>query len=148
LNIQDYQNAYHNHSFTPAGSISIKTNPTFTGTAVTSGGASTETVTITDPGHKHTSSKVNYGSAKMGVDSWGQTNGWTQSGPTFTDTSSATTGITAKHAHTHSVTADGTISGGAYTFTGTAGNTGYNGNSSIKETRPSNYSYVIWKRIA
>lgn len=110
----------HSHTYTPAGSVSVTTNPTFTGTAVTSGGASTETVTITDPGHTHTvqniRSMVSNASGDGSQHFFDHRSG-TVSGSA--DLTTNKTGITAKHAHTHSVTAKGTISGGAYKFTGT-----------------------------
>lgn len=80
---------------------------TFTGSAVTSGGASTETVTITDPGHRH-KALMSGGSGSL----TGATISLIQSKINQINTyiQSETTGITAKHAHTHSVTASGTNS--------------------------------------
>ena len=81
----------HNHSFTPAGSVSVTTNPTFTGSE-----------------HSHTYTPA--GSISITTN------------PTFTG-SAVTSGANSR-GHTHSVTASGSISGGAYKFTGSAVNTG------------------------
>ena len=125
----------HTHSFTPAGTVSAHkhalsntdsaTNAAdhtiFTGSAVTSGGASTNTVTIIDPGHSHTG---HFGTSEgnRGSDYSNLPVGYT------TTTGTAKTGITATHAHTHSVTAAGTVTGNTRattpTFTGKAGTTG------------------------
>ncbi len=148
LNIQGYQNAYHRHSFTPEGSISVKTNPTFTGTEVTSG--------ANNRGHSHTidhghTAQAYYASSggSTGFE-WHGSGGSTGSnkiGRIIVSDYSGSSGGESQD-HTHKVTAKGTISGGAYTFSGTASNTGYNGDSSIKEARPSNYTIKIWKRTA
>ena len=148
LNIQGYQNAYHRHSFTPGGSISVTTNPTFTGSEVTSN--------ANNRGHSHT---INHGHtaqayyASSGGSTgfeWHGSGGSSGSNPIGRIVVSDYSGSSGdeSQSHTHKVTANGTISGGAYTFSGTASNTGYNGDSSIKEARPSNYTIKIWKRTA
>ncbi len=65
-----------------------------------------------------------------------------------TDSATVTISGTCTGNHTHKVTAKGTISGGAYTFSGTASNTGYNGDSEKTECRPDNYTVKLWKRTA
>lgn len=176
----------HSHTYTPAGSISITTNPTFTGSAVTSGagtahshGLNSHTHSLSSHTHnfehKHTTGAMSanatggirtykYTNTKQfgnisnqastghwGSDSYSPgidavssmnsdgmiyidvshthtTNSLTNaSGTAITNTGApsvantgAASGNTANESkHTHSVTASGTISGGAYKFTGT-----------------------------
>lgn len=74
----------HSHSYTPAGSVKVTTNPSFTGSAVTSGGES----------QNHTHSVTAAGT--VGV----------KTNPSFTG-SAVTSGGESQN-HTHSVTAAGT----------------------------------------
>ena len=106
----------HTHSYTPAGSVSVTTNPTFSGSAVNTGamsGNSTGSFTIRQNNYGQILSASGNMSLGTGTNSNNITN--------------IVSGVTAKDqvvslsiAHTHSVTASGTISGGAYKFTGTA----------------------------
>ena len=50
--------------------------------------------------------------------------------------------------HTHSVTAEGTISGGSYSFTGTAGTTGANGSGTAVNKMPPYIVKYCWERTA
>lgn len=113
-----FSGSEHSHSYTPAGTISITTNPTFSGTAATLKATAGGTVSISDPGHSHgvpSSSGTNLGLGyKYNADG---------SGAYQANTQSKTTGITATFTgteHSHSYTPKGSISGGAYKFTGTA----------------------------
>lgn len=103
----------HNHSFTPAGSISVTTNPTFTGSehshTYTPAGSVSVTTNPTFTGSEHSHTYTPAGSISITTN------------PTFTG--SAVTSGANNRGHTHSVTASGSISGGAYKFTGTAVNT-------------------------
>ncbi len=149
--------ASHNH-----GEYTGYTQPTFKGTEVTSKGASTETVTISDPGHRHpqnipSPSNVDWeamvSNTKTGGGVSGRTNDGSVASPVTNryriSTNSVATGITAKHPHTHKVTASGTVenhrhsitSSGDLSMSGTIGN----GNT---ETRPDNYTIKVWKRTA
>ena len=110
----------HTHSVTASGSISVTTNPTFTGTAVDSGamsGNSTGSVSILD----RSTNDYNYAFASN------------SGNISLSNSSSSANGIggyplsktrygtmTVNVSHTHKVTATGTISGGAYKFTGSA----------------------------
>lgn len=132
----------HNHSFTPSGTIGVTTNPTFTGTSVSTNSISSKNVTITDPGHSHTFTiRGNDSRGPGGYD--GMVGDYT----TYT-TSENTTGITAKHDHTHTLTAKGTISGGAYEFTGTAGTTGSKGSGTAVDIMPPYIVKYCWERTA
>ena len=97
---------------------------TFTGTAVDTGNTSNSTVSITDPGHTH-AGHFGTGEGNRGGSYSAVPTGYT------TTTGSAKTGITAKHEHTHSVTAKGT-----------------NSSSGGDESRPFNFTIKVWKRIA
>lgn len=112
----------HTHSFTPSGSVSVTTNPTFSGTA-TSTSSTIKSSTDT--------------TAKSLTGTYGTF--WASGTPTYTGiiTGSKTNGDFGDNAwgggklsfsidatHEHIFTAKGSISGGAYKFTGTAGTTG------------------------
>lgn len=160
----------HSHSFTPSGSISITTNPTFTGSAVntdekgghshvtngtsnsagTAGKTLTGTVRINDnigvinknsgavTGIFSTSTERNvgvYGNNK--IHSYDLYMDATHSHPTNT-----------AGAHTHSVTASGTISGGAYKFTGSAGTTGNKGDGGAHNNMPPYIVKFCWERVS
>lgn len=126
-------------SYTPAGSVS---QPTFTGSAVTSGVPSNNTsgsTTLTTnqiPSHTHTYTRPNTGQIWEGSDtenivktvSTGIATGGTGGGQGHTHTLSS---------HTHSVTASGTVS--KPSFTGTA--------QSISTVQPYITCYM-WKRTA
>ena len=160
----------HNHSFTPVGSISVTTNPTFTGSAVTSSENSSNPSYSWTGSHRHKlasyNSTTNSGSgATVGLDFntqgykaigisgiSGTSSNWGDNKFSYYDTSSAnankklventsiTVSGTTTGTHTHSVTASGTISGGAYKFTGTAGTTGSNGSGTSFSILP---PYVV-----
>ena len=114
----------HTHSFTPAGSVSVKTNPTFKGSAVNTGGMSANET------HNH---YVDLASSNWGGSS-SDTNRLDSSQKTSISYQDKTPLKSASVAHTHSVTAAGTISGGAYTFTGSAGTTGGNTGNTANAT--------------
>ena len=172
----------HTHSFTPNGSVSVTTNPTFSGSAVTSGvnsrghthivtasGEVESTFTGTEKtyrmeGGSHThqiytttatsgttianwygprsssgsqvclnsnTSKGYYSTNYEGKNIILESGSLTVSGKITPEgnvsssfSGSAVTSGAESQNHTHSVTASGTISGGAYSFSGTAGTTG------------------------
>ena len=96
----------HNHSFTPAGSISVTTNPTFTGSehshTYTPAGSVSVTTNPTFTGSEHSHTYTPAGSISITTN------------PTFTG-SSVTSGSGTAHSHglnshTHKVTAAGYIS--------------------------------------
>ena len=162
----------NNHSFTPSGTIanetaggtnSITTNPTFTGTAVTSG--------ANKRGHTHT---IGHGHSITTANAYVHTNSGSGGGPAIDWTNyggnswqsgrldiavgdySGSSGDESQN-HTHSVTASGTISGGAYkfsgtahnhTFTGTAGTTGNKGDGTAHENMPPYIVKYCWERTA
>ena len=196
----------HNHSFTPSGTISITTNPTFTGSAVTSG--------ANNRGHTHTLNNGNTSStgttATAGIRHSGNTGGMSanstgsieftkytpfldfydeqqmqSSGNLSFDASyeknierpeynkntnnerciyKLKSNIAHTHTlpvsyiygktdgesqnHTHSVTASGIISGGAYSFTGTAGTTGSKGSGTAVNIMPPYVVKYCWERTA
>jgi len=139
----------HTHSFTPTGTI----KSTFTGTAVTSGstgsgytiGHTYATRTTSSTGnHRHgiyvqkDLAKAAMGSAynRIGNSSDGDTNTWA-TGSDYAGTHTHTypdyyaNSISGVQAHTHSVTAAGTVGS---TFTGTAGTTGAKGSGTAFST--------------
>lgn len=140
----------HTHSFTPSGSIKVTTNPTFSGTAVTSGGMSANSIgeiSMPEAGeNRATYSSSGCISHSRGTGDY--TSRWY--GEKY-----------AKHifsinvAHTHSVTAKGSISGGAYSFTGTAGTTGAasgnttaTGSGTAFSNMPPYVAKYCWERTA
>jgi len=126
----------HTHSFTPQGTISVTTNPTFTGSAVTSGGMSAnETHT-----HSYNMSRAYDADAKDGYADFGRGQNYSlkRSGQIYS----------ASVAHTHSVTAKGSISGGAYSFTGTAGTTESSGNGTAVDKMPPYIVKFCWERVS
>lgn len=113
------QSANHSHTYTAAGTIAVSTNPTFTGSSVSTNKASSETSGSATP--TFTGSEVDTGSASS-TNSGSTTPTFTGSAvntgntdantggtaPTFTG-SEVTSGGTSQ-THTHSVTAAGTNS--------------------------------------
>ncbi len=224
----------HSHTYTPSGSISVTTDPTFTGSAVTSGvnnRGHTHKVTASGTVSSHSHGMQHYhdrgtmditGTVSVGENdvyapvatgafydladngtgsdngdgsryrkcsfmaskTWSgktsgslvnQTSGNTtaktttdSTQPTFTG-SEVTSGGESQN-HTHSVTASGsisggaykftgtqatlkataggTISGGAYSFTGTAGNTGTKGGGGAHNNMPPYIVKYCWERTA
>ena len=107
------------------------TQPTFTGSAVTSGGESqnhTHSVTAAGTIAVTTNPTFTGSVATSGGESQNHTHSVTAAGTIsggaykFTGTSATSGGENQNH--THKVTASGTISGGAYTFTGTSATSG------------------------
>ena len=131
LSIQGYQNAYHNHGYTPSGSVSS----TFSGTRSNTG---------SDGSHNHdvtASSEILFlGEGSVGLQ------GSTVSGfivePRKVDVSG---GTSTDGSHMHEYTPSGSVSS---SFSGNTSTTTYDGNSSNHEARPSNYTYVIWRRVS
>ena len=58
---------------------------------------------------------------------------------------SSSGGTSTDGSHSHGYTPSGSVSS---SFSGSYGTTSYDGNSSNYEARPSNYTYVIWKRVS
>lgn len=167
-----FTGSQHSHSYTPAGTISVTTNPTFKGSAVNtdSEGSHSHTTNSQSTSSARTSTNI-YNSSNTEITNTGGMSGnstgtlladfmnrgaWTPGSgnvsydkkddfyisnggainATYTYTInvahthnmqhnhtvniSHTHGTDSQGAHTHSVTASGTISGGAYKFTGTA----------------------------
>lgn len=140
----------HTHSFTPNGRVKVTTNPTFTGTPATSGGMS----------HNST--------GEILIPDTAENNG-TYEASGFIRHSRYSTDITArwygtsvqKHKfsmdvnHTHSVTANGSISGGTYSFTGTngttgeaSGNTTATGSGASFSNMPPYVGKYCWERVS
>lgn len=194
----------HNHSFTPSGSISITTNPTFSGSAVTSG-VNSRGHTHSVGAHKHglNDHRHKFGGMTNSIDgnSRGSFNArlsdalnapytvdcsgivtrsdlftayksgskeFSKGGVNyyinidhrhiFSGTTNKASGDTADSTafdsggesqnHVHSVTASGTISGGAYKFTGSAGTTGNKGDGRAHNNMPPYIVKYCWQRIA
>lgn len=99
LNSHTHSVGAHSHTINSGNTSSAGTITTAGFRGVASGGASTNTVTITDPGHTHTQ-KTKYGDPDSdgGYPYYG---GGSSTVRNANSTSSATTGITATHAHTH-----------------------------------------------
>ena len=111
----------HKHSYTPAGSVSVNSH---THSFTPSGSVSSHTHSFTPEGTvaKHKHGFTPSGSVSSSFTGTAGTTGKTQ--PTFTGSAVTSGGQSASH--NHSVTAAGTISGGAYTFTGSAVTSGAN----------------------
>lgn len=131
----------HTHSFTPAGTVSVTTNPTFTGSAVNTGGMSANEY------HTHTVNLSYSDWGKRSVDAC-YLDSSQKSESSYNNEVSPSINTTSV-AHTHSVTAEGSISGGAYNFTGTAGTTGNGGfsNTAVDKMPPYIVKYC-WERTA
>lgn len=131
LSIQGYQNAYHNHGYTPSGSVSSS----FSGS---------RGKTDSDGSHSHSvaagSESLFWGKGRIGLQ------GASPSG-VYVDLSdiSVAGGTSTDGSHSHGYTPSGSVSS---SFSGSYGTTSYDGNSSNHEARPSNYTYVIWKRVS
>lgn len=115
-----FSGSQHSHTFTPSGTISITTNPTFTGSAVNTGGMSANATGKFLAG-------VNewYGSQSLNSNNFGGNISYDINTKSTTECTGMRDGrpayiVTLNVAHTHSVTAAGSISGGAYKFTGTS----------------------------
>ena len=141
----------HTHNFTPSGNIKVTTNPTFSGTAVTSGGMSANSMGEFSMPDTTENNARNYSSSGCISHSRGSN-----------DISARwISNIFKNHtfrvnvAHTHSVTAKGSISGGAYSFTGTAGTTGAasgnttaTGSGTAFSNMPPYVAKYCWERTA
>ena len=137
----------HSHSFTPSGAVKVTTNPTFTGSAVNTGAMSTNsTGSISSSNYglfSHSSSdNVITTSGCISVSDW---SGKRRDGGK-SDNNPKTLSINV--AHTHSVTAKGTINGGAYSFTGTTGTTTNTGSNIAFSILPPYVVKYCWERIA
>ena len=140
----------HTHSFTPTGNISVSINPTFSGVTVTTGGMSANSMgeismpdTTENHGNYSSSGCISHSQKTVDV-----TAHWA-SGNFRNHTFSVNV------AHTHSVTAKGSISGGAYSFTGTAGTTGQasgnttaTGSGTAFSNMPPYVAKYCWERVA
>ena len=109
------QSANHTHTVTATGTVSVKTNPTFTGSSATTSSAG---------GHVH--STKNYYPVLRGnstnVFCWVHNTGATSDFALhYGDLDDV---MNTAGAHTHTLTAKGSISGGAYIFTGSSATTG------------------------
>lgn len=128
----------HTHDFTPNGSVKVTTNPTFSGVTVTTGGMSSNSTGYFDLGPR----LLNIASGNMKISGssgqGGQGGSWDYPGRT----------VSLDVSHTHSVTAKGYISGGAYTFTGTAGTTGDTGSGTAFSNMPPYIGKYCWERVA
>ena len=189
----------HNHSFTPSGTISVTTNPTFSGSAVntdskgshshTTNSQSTSTTgnQSANPsfsgirkqgsfggvigsgqngaiiGRLSVTSPFSYDKTIEGSDwvcNWASGTGsnfynckfdYTPDGSlsgNHNHNFAHTHGTDSQGAHTHSVTAEGTISGGAYKFSGSAGTTGNKGGGQEHENMPPYIVKYCWERTA
>lgn len=134
LRLQQDQIPYHNHSFTPSGSVSSS----FTGNR-----GSTES----DGSHSHNVSTTldggSYGLMTI-ITPAGFIGGQAASAAPGVGTASGTAAAKGSQ-HTHSFTPSGSVSS---SFSGNEGNTSYAGNSVDKECRPCNFTVRQWKRIA
>lgn len=109
----------HTHSFTPNGNVSVTTNPTFSGTAVTTGGMSANASGYAGVGDRNENGK-NRATGPFSYRYYKDGNSQQYAPSTDVDVYSLYIDIK----HTHTVIAKGTVSGGAYEFIGTAGTTG------------------------
>lgn len=130
----------HSHSFTPAGTVSVTTNPTFTGSAVNTGGMSDNEY------HTHTVnlSYTNWG--KYSVDAC-YLDSSQKSESSYNNKASPSINTTSV-AHTHSVTAAGSISGGAYKFSGKSRTTASTGDGEQISVMPPYAVRFCWERIS
>ena len=137
----------HTHSVTASGSVTVKTNPTFTGSAVNTGNETAHESFSWTGSHRHKVLALNSASKaggstvgmaytasgykSLGISSVSAGDSSLYSQVSYYDTSNAnnnsllentslTVSGTCTGDHRHSVTASGSISGGAYTFTGSA----------------------------
>ena len=195
----------HNHSFTPSGSISITTNPTFTGTEhshtyTPQGTVSSHSHTINSGNTSSSGTTTTAGFRGVSTSNAGSASGWLDLrrssyiagngdgtvfgknqtlGGTYDSMSvgysgdSNTTRFTftlPNHSHTSNgylygktdntqptftgtqatlkATAGGSISGGAYKFTGTASNTGNTGSGTAVDKMPPYVVKYCWERTA
>lgn len=161
VTLTEQQIPSHTHKVTASGTIAVKTNPTFTGSAVTSGGstASISSATATSGGAWSMYARSTEGSRTIYNASGLVEENASDSYNALRSTSNAKRDI-LRHAghthsvsisqnnHSHSVTASGTISGGAYTFTGTEVTSVGTGGSQSHDNMPPYEGYYCWKRIA
>ena len=151
----------HTHGFTPSGTITVTTDPTFTGDEITSSAGTA---------HSHGVGSINatgyisggYGPLMdQGCSYYGIYYKYTTSGKHSISGSANTraypgidlsrnrSGSTGdESAHTHTVTATGTVSGGAYSFTGTTGATDSAGSGTAFSILPPYDVVYAWERTA
>ena len=133
----------HTHSFTPNGSVKVTTNPTFTGVTVTTGEMSQNASGYTGIGDRNgNGSRRATGPFSYRHYVHGDNRQYAPSSDTHNDC------LYMDISHTHSVTAKGSISGGAYTFSGTAGTTGATGSGTAFSNMPPYVAKYCWERTA
>lgn len=136
----------HTHSVTAAGTVSVKTNPTFSGTSVNTGNQSgdhTHQVTAAGTVSSHDHSFTPAGSVSSSFT--GSAGNTAEVQPAFTG-SAGTTGGTAPTFTGTAGTTGGTAPGA--TFTGTAGNTGDTGGNQAHNNMPPYIIKYCWERTA
>lgn len=132
VTLQEANLPAHSHGFTPEGSVSVETDPTFSGTS--------GTVSVSGANHRHSISGKQYSGSN-----------WATFAFTFhqaRDNASAYTEYSGNLSMSGSFTPSGTVSGGSYAFTGTSGDTDTTGSGTSFSILPPFDVVYAWERIA
>ena len=124
VTLQESNLPSHSHDFTPSGSVSVSANPTFSGTRATG-----------------------YTAVPYGGSGW-ESGVFTASGSNFDSKLRSASADLARQRINFSMTPAGSISGGSYSFTGTAGTTDATGSGTSFSILPPYDVVYAWERIA